>query len=150
MATSVTREVLQRALAGDQRAFRSVVEGHQGFAYRVAYRLVRNSADAEDITQEAFVRLWRNMPKYRIDMNLRTWLYKIVTNLCLDFFRSSHYIQGELNEDLRSADQVHAYLTPEAGIDAKELEDQLASALKDLSPLQKAVFVLRDLEGLTT
>jgi RNA polymerase sigma-70 factor, ECF subfamily len=150
MATPVTTKLLQRAMEGDQRAFQSVVESHQAFVFRVAYRLLRNSADAEDITQEAFIRLWKSMPKYRIDTNLRTWLYKIVTNLCLDFWKSARYIQGGLNEDLQSADQIHTDLTPEAGIDAKEFDDQLAKVLKDLAPLQKAVFVLRDLEALTT
>ena len=149
MIKPIPLETLTRAIRGDRRAFQEIVEHHQSFAYSVAYRLVGNSADAEDITQEAFIRLWRNMSKYRADIKLSTWLYKIVTNLCLDFLKSPRTRRRKLNHDLDDANHVDSGLSPDVILHGNELRTQIEKATAELSPMQKAVFVLRDLEALT-
>jgi RNA polymerase sigma-70 factor (ECF subfamily) len=149
MIKPVPPETVTRAVHGDRHAFRKIVETHQSFAYTVAYRMVGNKMEAEDITQEAFVRLWKNMSKYRRDIKLSTWLYKIVTNVCLDFLKSSRYRQNRLHNDLDTADSVRSSLTPDDVLHDKELREQIEKATKELSPMQKAVFVLRDLEALS-
>jgi RNA polymerase sigma-70 factor (ECF subfamily) len=76
------RNLVQRAQEGDSRAFGKLVEAHQVFAYNVALRAVDNSQDAEDIVQEAFVRAWKSLGGFRTVSRFRTWLYRIVVNLC--------------------------------------------------------------------
>ena len=83
-------QLVESALRGDMLAFRRLVERHQTFVYRVAYRLVGTVGDAEDIAQESFIRLWKHLNRYRDEIRLTTWLYKIVTNLCLDFLKSPY------------------------------------------------------------
>jgi RNA polymerase sigma-70 factor, ECF subfamily len=149
MAKPISHETITRAIQGDRHAFRQIVESHQSFAYAVAYRMVNNRTEAEDITQEAFVRLWKNIKNYKREIKLSTWLYKIVTNLCLDYLKSPRFRQNRLHDDLEHADHVHSPLMPDAILHARELRDEIELATKDLAPLQKAVFVLRELEALT-
>ncbi|RAW00832.1 RNA polymerase sigma factor [Pseudochryseolinea flava] len=149
MIKPIPTEILKRAIEGDRRAFQKIVEGHLSFAYAVAYRMLGNRADAEDITQDAFFRLWKNIPKYKVEIKLSTWLYKIVTNLCLDFLKSTRYRERKFMHDVEAANSVQSSLTPEDIMNGEELQNQLLQASEVLSPLQKAVFILRDLEALT-
>jgi RNA polymerase sigma-70 factor (ECF subfamily) len=73
---------ISQARRGDAEAFAALVEQHQRFAYNLALRVLSNEQDAEDITQEAFLRAWLALPNFRGQSRFRTWLYRIVTNLC--------------------------------------------------------------------
>ena len=142
-------ELVENALAGDMQAFRHLVERHQRFAYALSYRLLGTVGDAEDVTQEAFIRLWKNLSRYRDEIKLTTWLYKIVTNLCLDFLKSAYNKRNRRSLDVVDYQGVMPGRTT---ADEPLLEEELAIALSKfsakLSPKQKAVFVLRDIEGL--
>src|SRR6478735_4013508 len=81
--------LIESAQAGDMLAFRKLVEMHQRFAYSVAFRFTNNGPEAEDITQEVFIKLWRNIAKYKPGIKLTTWLYQIITNQCLDYLKSA-------------------------------------------------------------
>lgn len=149
MQSSSEQEIIIKARHGDTAAFRWLVERYQGFAYSLAWRFTGEAASAEDIVQEAFIRVWKNLPRYRAEIKLSTWLYKIVTNLALDFLRS------------RSGKQSRQAVSPERAInladnqpadDAVHREELLQAILllaEALSPKQRAVFILRDLEGLS-
>src|SRR6478609_472272 len=89
MPAPIAPDLIEKIKGGDHYAFQSVVETHQAFAYAVAFRFVGNHDEAEDITQEAFIKLWKNIGKYRPGIKLSTWLYKIVMNGCLDFLKSA-------------------------------------------------------------
>jgi RNA polymerase sigma-70 factor (ECF subfamily) len=149
MPDPVDEEMIAKAGAGDMHAFRYLVEKHQGFVYALSYRFVRTTADAEDITQEAFIRLWKNLPRYRREIKLTTWLYKIAVNLCLDFLKSSYRKGLKRTLDLEAS----AGSLSDAPADQAILENELRSAMEiiaaQLSPKQKAVFILRDLEDRT-
>jgi RNA polymerase sigma-70 factor, ECF subfamily len=144
------RELVEKAAAGDTQAFRLLVEKHQSFVYAVAYRIVTSVADAEDITQEAFIRLWKNLKRYRPEIKITTWLYKIVTNLSLDFLKSAH---GKHSKRMDNVDH-HTRVAGEGASDQPMLDEELRIAVEkianDLTPKQKAVFVLRDIEDLRT
>lgn len=75
-------ELVQRARAGDTQAFGLLVNRYQTFVYNLALRVIHNSQEAEDLAQEAFVRAWLALPNFRAQAAFRTWLYRIVTNLC--------------------------------------------------------------------
>ena len=142
-------ELIEKALAGDMQAFRRLVERHQRFVYALGYRLLGTVGDAEDVTQETFIRLWKNLSRYRSEVKLTTWLYKIATNLCLDSLKSAHSKQGKSTVNVVD---YQGRMPAHASADEPLLKEELAVALEriseKLSPKQKAVFVLRDIENL--
>src|ERR1044072_1201736 len=77
-------DLMARAAQGDERAFRMLAQRHAAGAHRGARRIVGSEALAEDIVQDAFLRVWINAPRWRPDAAFRTWLYRIVVNLCLN------------------------------------------------------------------
>ncbi|MBN1145911.1 MAG: sigma-70 family RNA polymerase sigma factor, partial [Anaerolineales bacterium] len=75
-------QLVQRARRGDTDAFAELLRAHQDFAYNLALRALGDPHEAEDVAQEAFVRAWQALPRFRGDARFRTWLYRIVANLC--------------------------------------------------------------------
>ena len=142
-------EIIAKARAGDVQAFRILVEKHQAFAYSLSYRFLGNASDAEDVTQECFIRLWKNLPRYRAEVKMTTWLYKIITNLCLDALKSSHHRQSKRSANLESAETGQGSTATDQGIIQEELRDAIVKMAERLTPKQKAVFILRDLEDLS-
>jgi RNA polymerase sigma-70 factor, ECF subfamily len=149
MPEPITPELIQQAVRGSQQAFRAIVEANQGLVYAVAFRFVNDEHEAEDITQEVFVRLWKSLHSYKPDVKLTTWLYKIVTNRCLDFLKSRHGRQRKNKVDIDKGNFVQDRSTPEREFQLQELKILIQKAAEELTPKQKAVFILRDLEGLT-
>ena len=74
----------------DEAAFRQLVEDYQGMVYNVAVRLIGNREDAADLCQEVFLRVWRNLPGFRGDASLKTWIYQSTLNACRNRFRDAH------------------------------------------------------------
>jgi RNA polymerase sigma-70 factor, ECF subfamily len=141
--------IIQKAIEGDTFAFRQIVEQHQGFAYAVSYRMVSNEEDAEDIVQEAFIRLWNNLHNYKPEVKLSTWLYKIITNLCLDYLKSARVKQKKNHVAMSTELNMNSISGADDMVNANELHTVIQEAASSLTPAQKAVFVLRDLEQLT-
>src|SRR5437899_12822802 len=79
--------LVQRAQAGDREAMSELVHSQQPYVYSIAMSLMHNPADAADMTQEAFIRLMRSLGTYRGETKFTTWLYRLVTNICLDGLR---------------------------------------------------------------
>lgn len=149
MPETLTPELIQEAARGNRRAFGVIVEVHQRFVYAVAYRFVNDEQEAEDITQDVFVRLWKNLAQYRQEIKLTTWLYKIVTNRCLDYLRSRHGRHQKRSVGVHADMELTGHDTPEQVLHQKELHELVCRAAEDLTPKQRAVFILRDLEGLS-
>ncbi len=82
MKDDTDSELVRRAQAGDTEAFGALVLAHQQFVYNLAWRALDDPHEAEDLAQEAFVRAWLALPNFRAQAQFRTWLYRIVTNLC--------------------------------------------------------------------
>jgi len=148
MPKPLTPEIIRQAAQGDHHAFRVLVDTHQAFAYAVAFRFMGHAGDAEDIVQEAFVRLWKNLHQYRPAVKLTTWLYRIIANLCLDLLKSRPERQRRSAVSIEASYDVTTQNTPEGYLQQQELMDAIRAAADELTPLQRAVFVLRDLEGL--
>lgn len=143
------QEIVQEARGGNAQAFRHLVERHQAFVFRLAYRFVGRVADAEDLTQEVFIRLWKHLDRYRAEVKLTTWLYKIVTNLCLDFLKSRHNRKTNHTVELADYKGMVSALTADQPLIDEELYTVVDRLVADLSAKQKAVFILRDMEGVT-
>jgi RNA polymerase sigma-70 factor, ECF subfamily len=140
-------EVISKAMAGDAQAFRLLVENHQRFAYSLAFKFLGNRGDAEDATQEAFIRLWKHIAVYRREIKLTTWLYKIVTNVCLDQLKSAY---RKRSKNFEAVDESIEDRTGSDGeMITRELQQAILEMAQTLTPKQKAVFVLRDLEDLS-
>lgn len=145
----VSIEVINQAKAGSRRAFGIIVDEYQSFAFRVAFRFVGQVAEAEDIVQESFISLWKNMHQYRPNIKLTTWLYRIIANRSLDFLKSVDAKQKKNHVDIEIGYTLRQETTPLSELESKELFKVIELAADLLTPKQRAVFVLRDLEGLT-
>ena len=148
MPESSDYQLILEARAGDESAFRKLVEKYARFSHALACKLVRNTDDAEDIAQEAFIRLWKNLSKYRPEVKVTTWLYTIVTNLCLDHLKSAYSKRQRLTDSFENQNGSVSSFMPEAELMHAELNALLAALAEGLTPKQKAVYILRDMEGL--
>ncbi len=141
-------EVLPGAAPWTPPSWDEVVRAHSARVYRLAYRLTGNVPDAEDLTQEVFVRVFRSLPTYTPG-TFEGWLHRITTNLFLDMARRRQRIRFEgLGEDAAgrlSGDEP----TPAQAFDARHLDGDVQQALAALAPEYRAAVVLCDIEGLS-
>jgi RNA polymerase sigma-70 factor (ECF subfamily) len=148
MGSTSERELIDQAAAGDYRAFRTLVETFQGLVYSIAFRFTRDEVEAEDLTQETFIRLWKNLDRYKAEFKLKTWLGKIVTNLALDYLKSSRRKNEKMRVAMDAELNAQSHEQPETIWNAAELQNLVFKLSEQLTPKQRAVFVLRDLEHL--
>jgi len=149
-------ELLQAVLNGDTTAYRGLVEKYQGRVYAMVYGMIRNREDARDITQEAFVKAYKNLKSFRLESSFYTWLYRIAMNLAIDFTRKKKR-QGttSFDEAVASRDgdggisELHHEDSPVKKLERKEVFKQIMDALEKLPADQKQVILLRELEGLS-
>lgn len=148
------QELIEQLKAGEEAAFKQMVTSWQDLVYNTSLGLVQNEMDAEDVTQEVFVKAWESIEGFKGESKLSTWLYRITVTKSLDFLRSKKrkkrfaYIQSlfGLNDELiiDPADFLH----PGVKIEKKELSVALFKAISQLPEQQKAAFVLSRVEGL--
>jgi RNA polymerase sigma-70 factor (ECF subfamily) len=136
------RLLLQAAQDGDLDAFEALVHRHQGAVYRVALRMLGSEADAQDATQETFVRAWRGLGRFRRESAVSTWLYSIVTRRCLDLIAARRP-----TEDLGI--ELDAGVDPADTAEQRERLRAVTRAVAALPGEQRAALVLREFEGLS-
>jgi RNA polymerase sigma-70 factor, ECF subfamily len=135
-------DLMARTAQGDGRAFRTLAERHAGRALRLARRILGNEALAEDIVQDALLRVWTNAPRWRPEAAFRTWLYRVVVNLCLNAKRRA----GDL--PLEAADHVaDPAVAGDAKLEMDERDRGLAAAVDALPERQRAAIALSYQEG---
>jgi RNA polymerase sigma-70 factor (ECF subfamily) len=125
-----------------------IVEAHSDRVYRLAYRLTGNQHDAEDLTQEVFVRVFRSLDSYTPG-TFEGWLHRITTNLFLDQARRKQKIRFDALSDERARRLASNAATPDAAYADRMFDDDIESALATLPPDFRAAVVLCDVEGLT-
>jgi len=137
--------LLRRCQEGDEEAFRELVERYQRRTYWIAYHMLGNYETAREISQEAFVRVFRNVARFDIRKNFYTWLYQIVVNLSIDRMRKLSHAKTVGLEGLGGvADPLPA---PAVTGEKTELRRRVHGALDRLPPKYKAVLSLRDIQG---
>ena len=141
MVVLTDADLVSRAQAGQLDAFEELVRRHRLATYRVALRMLGDESDAEDATQDAFVQAWRNLGGFRADAAFPTWMYRIVTNRCLNMLRARRR-----TEPLPQDREAPASRPDQIVETASELE-ALAEAIARLSSEQRAPLVLRTFEG---
>ncbi len=150
---------VEKASAGDSDAFEVLVRKHQGWVVTLAYRMLGNHADAEDMAQEIFLKAYRALPQFERKSTFSTWLYTIATNHCLNQLESRRRRPRlqEMNESPRTEgnprpleDRVS---DPAPGADRvveqADLRRLLQAELLRLTPGHRAILVLRDIQGLS-
>ncbi len=134
-------DLVSRAQSGQLDAFEELVRRHRLATYRVALRMLGDESDAEDATQDAFVQAWRNLGGFRADAAFSTWMYRIVTNRCLNMLRARR--RTEPLPDDREAPASR----PDRIAEARWQVEDLKLAILRLTPEQRAPLVLRELQG---
>ena len=140
--------LLERLRAGDARAFEELVISHQHRVFALAYRMLGNAAEAEEVAQEAFLRAHRAIAAFRGEAKLSTWLYGIASRLCLNRLAAGD--RRLLRRGEQALDRmVETAADPAADVERTEVEQALHRAIAELPEERRIVVVLRDLEGLS-
>lgn len=136
--------LMARIARGDEPAFRALARRHVPAMVGLARRILGNTADAEDVAQEAMLRVWRHAPRWQPLAQFRTWLTRVVVNLCLDRKRRAAWV------DLDAAGEI-VDPSPGAGekSEADERERLLAAAIEELPARQRSAIVLTYREGMS-
>jgi RNA polymerase sigma-70 factor (ECF subfamily) len=149
--------LIRAAQRGDQDAFEQLVRAYDQSVLRLAMNLLRSPEDARDVYQEAFLRVFRNLHTFRFDCSFHTWLYRIVTNICLDQLRKRKVRKEESSvmetgdgplDRMDSFEEEAPHADPERSTWNKELKTRIEGALQDLTPRERMVFELRHYQGL--
>ena len=147
------KHILARARRGELPAFEELVRRHEKRVYAVALRSSGSPEDAEDITQEVFLRAWRSIEEFRGDSGFSTWLFRITMNLCVDHARHKNaqpqiqpLVVGEEESERPLPDTAP---TPEEHLDNSELGRELAAALDEVSEDHRRIVLLRDVSGMS-
>lgn len=141
--------LVRRARDGDYQAFETLFERHRALVYRFAYQMTSRRDDAEDIVQEAFVRAYQNLHRYRDEAKFTTWLLRIVTNLCTDQARMSQRRTAlEQQEAMGALDwmTIGDSDDPVQNLEEDRRRNALKKALNALPAHHRSVIVLRDIE----
>lgn len=137
------RKLIARAQSGDRAAFQTIVERHQARAYTLALRILRSSSDAEEVAQDAFVRVWSALPGFRGESSLGTWLYRIVARRAFD--RAAVLKNRRARE--HATDELPDTPAPPPVDDDTLRATRLQRMIEDLSPPQRAAVTLFYYEG---
>jgi len=149
--------LIRAAQRGDQDAFEQLVRTYDQTVLRLAMNLLRSPEDARDVYQEAFLRVYRNLHSFRFDCSFQTWLYRIVTNICLDQLRKRKVRKEESSvvetsdgaiDRMEGFEEDAAEADPERSMWNRQLKDRIEDALRDLTPRERMVFELRHYQGL--
>ena len=150
--------LIREAQRGNRVAFEELVRQYDQAVLRLALRLTASESDAQDIYQEAFLKAYRNLAGFRFECSFYTWLYRIVTNLCLDHMRKRKVRKEDApvamasdGSEINLLDQVsddRAGANPERDLMRRELGHKIGRALTRLTPRERTVFELKHYQGL--
>lgn len=155
----LTREeelmIVQRVLGGDVNAFETLVLSYEKNVYNLALRMVKNTEDASDMTQEAFVRAYSSLASFRGESKFSVWLYRIVSNVCLDFLRSrSRHPTVSLSVENNDGEEDEldipdVSLSPEELLERRLTCESVRRGLDALSEEYRQILLLREIQGLS-
>jgi len=155
------RALVVEAQAGNRVAFEELVRRYDRDVLRLALNLMKRPEDARDVYQEAFLKVYRNLHRFRFECSFYTWLYRIVTNVCLDHLRRRQARPEDQAPDMQLNRQEEGTrdffevqreqrptLDPERRLMGKEIRARLAKAMERLSPRERVVFEMKHYQGL--
>jgi len=152
------RQLVGRFKAGDLDAYDRLVEKHSRRAYQIAYGVLRNKEDAEEVAQDVFIRIYRALTKFRGDSEFTTWMYRIAMNLARNKYRWNMCrgsnknvsinapVGGDGENEGRTLDVVESRLPPDMQAQVDEFETRAMKELQQLPELYREALVLRNIE----
>jgi len=148
-------QIVRRVLEGDVNAFEDLVTEHEKGVYAIAQRMTGNAEDAADMTQETFIKAYNSLSSFRGDSKFSVWLYRIATNVCLNFLRSrsrkptvSLSVEDDDGEETQM-DIADESQSPEQLLERGLTRDAVRRGLKSLSPEYRQILLLREIQGLS-
>ena len=155
------RALVAEAQAGSRAAFEELVRRFDRDVLRLALNLMKRPEDARDVYQEAFLKVYRNLHRFRFECSFYTWLYRIVTNVCLDHLRrkqarpedqapelNSAYHEEGITDFFERQREHRPTLDPERALMGQEIKSRIARAMERLSPRERIVFEMKHYQGL--
>jgi len=147
--------LIKRSQKGDAAAFEELALGYQQRIYNIALRVIGQSEDAADVTQEVLLKMYRALPKFRGDAAFSTWIYRITINTCRDTLRRGYKQKedllpdfGEGSDDETSREVADYSQMPEEILAEQETEQYLQALIAGLTPKYRLVITLREISGL--
>ena len=148
-------DIVRRVIEGDVNAFERLVTEYEKNVYNIALRMTGNSEDAADMTQEAFIKAYNSLGNFRGDSKFSVWLYRIVSNVCLDFLRSrtrkptvSLSVEDDEGEEAQ-LDVADESQSPELLLERSLTRDAVRRGLDQLAPDYRQILLLREIQGLS-
>ncbi len=156
-ALSQDAQLVEKAVNGDQAAFGELVEKYSSFVYRTVFFDIKNREDAEDISQEVFIKAYKALASFRYDSEFTTWLYRICKNTVYDHIRKASRNKAILFSEFSSDEDDREYevpdtsgsYEPEKSYIKKETADMVNAAIATLSDEHRDIIIMRDIEGMS-
>lgn len=145
-------ELIERVINGDISAFKELVNEHKRNVYYLAFDLTRCREDAEDVSQDVFVKAFNSLKNFRGDAKFGSWLYRITVNTCLSLKRKRSYSEMKTSEDIENLigtkSEVHIP-GPESEVESGFIRKHLEKALDKLSKSERTIFIMRNYNGMS-
>lgn len=153
MTRSEELDIINRVRSGDTEAFEALVIEHQSKVYGLALKMTGNEEDARDLAQEAFIRAYTSLAGFRAESKFSVWLYRLTSNLCIDFLRGkkrrptvSMTSEDDEDEELDIPDERH---TPELELERAETRESIQRGLNSLSDDFRQILLMREIAGMS-
>ena len=147
--------VIRKILDGDVNAFEELMAAYEKNVYNLALRMVRNPEDAADMSQEAFIKAYNSLSNFRGDSKFSVWLYRIVSNVCLDFLRRQSR-RGAVSLSMEDSEGEEVQLdipdesqSPERLLEQRLTRDAVRRGLQAVPPDSRQILLLREIQGLS-
>ncbi len=147
------RRLIKKCAKGNLEAFEELIEKYEKTAYNIALKMLKNQDDAMDISQEAFIKVFKSIKTFNFESSFSTWLYRIVTNTCLDFLRKKNNNVYSLDTPINTEDgEIQRDIpdtlnSPEEILDKQLTKELVHDSINKLDENHKAIIILRDIQG---
>ena len=149
--TDAIDTLIQQCLAGDQQAWEQIVRQHRRKVFNIAYKFTGRHDEAEDLTQDIFLKIFKSLHTFDRRANFQTWLVSVSRNLCIDHYRSVRKERETIDRDVDAGELTPAAITPSAyaELETRGRVELLRRAMAELQPTLRNAVMLRDIQELT-
>jgi RNA polymerase sigma-70 factor (ECF subfamily) len=147
--TEITEDVLTQAAQGDLKAFELIYKHSSSFVYNVAFRVVGNKEDAQEVAQEVFLTVHHKLKEFRFESSFKTWTYRITTNLAINMAKKNSKIRNKTATFDEEINPIAVEANVKVNIEKEHNEQLVKNLLNEINPDQRACVVLRNIEGLS-